>query len=181
MLKSQCISWRCNLSWIYLVLRQFQITRRFGFSMYITFAMHLDITLCLNIEKNNVSRKAKKSYDLEWRECIICALWIQNGKIMPTGSLIARALSQDTVALFVRSTMPWGSATSETTNLTRQSSSFRRRWSSSQAMWQLGTTWVTHMSRRRTWNWPSRPLRRSYSLIPTTRLQGHAWMTSGRV
>jgi hypothetical protein len=40
----------------------FQIIRRFGFSIYIAFAMYLDINYVY------LSRKAKTSYNLERRE-----------------------------------------------------------------------------------------------------------------
>jgi len=50
------------------VLPPFQIIRRFGFSTYIAFAMHLDIHYVLIHSKGNEPRKAKMSYNLERRE-----------------------------------------------------------------------------------------------------------------
>ena len=52
----------------YDVLPPFQIIRHFDFSRYIVFAMHLDIHYVKIRSKINVSRKAKTSYNLEWRE-----------------------------------------------------------------------------------------------------------------
>jgi hypothetical protein len=54
------------------ILLPFQITCRFGFSGYISFAMHLaDIYLCLKHNKRNVSRKVKATSNLGRREYIV--------------------------------------------------------------------------------------------------------------
>jgi hypothetical protein len=50
-----------------VVLPPFQI-RNFGFFRYIAFAMYLDIHYVWIHSKNNIAKKAKTSYNLEWRE-----------------------------------------------------------------------------------------------------------------
>ena len=52
------------------ILPPFQIIRCFSFSRYVVFAMYLDIHYVQIHTKDNISRKAKTSYNLGWREYV---------------------------------------------------------------------------------------------------------------
>lgn len=64
---------KINVSKVMLPL--FQITSRFGFSMQIVSPMHLDIGYVKIHSKIYVSRKARTTYNLEWREYKSCTVY----------------------------------------------------------------------------------------------------------
>ena len=53
---------------LYLVLPPFQNVGRFGFSRFIVFAMHLNITYVEVYNKIYESKKIKTTYILKWRK-----------------------------------------------------------------------------------------------------------------
>ena len=60
------------------ILPPFQIIRCLSFSRYIAFAMHQDKRYVQIHNKSCVSRKAKTTYILEWREQITCKSRLRN-------------------------------------------------------------------------------------------------------
>ena len=61
-----------DLSWIDLIqclkTLPFQIVSHTGFYRFIAFIMHLDITYISVHSKNNISKNARITYNLKWRE-----------------------------------------------------------------------------------------------------------------
>jgi hypothetical protein len=59
---------RVRSKYLCAILHPFQIISRFGFSRYIDFAMHLDITYIWMRNKNYAPKKAKTTINLGQRE-----------------------------------------------------------------------------------------------------------------